>query len=343
MCEITDASQIGEARRLSGKLAASAGFGEVERGKLALVVTELGTNMLRHAKRGEFIFTVESGESSVRIQVLALDKGPGMHNLERCIQDGYSTAGTPGKGLGAVVRLSDEFDAFSEPGMGTAVVSRIRAVSANRPQADQAQSGYHLSVGAVSKPIAGEEVCGDGWAMAARPNGHVVIVVDGLGHGLTAAEATWEALRLFEKHHERRPTEILEAAHAGMRSTRGAAAAVVELDLEAREVRFAGVGNISGSIFTDGRSQSMVSHNGTVGHQLRKVQEFTYPWPKGALVILHSDGLATQWRLDRYPGLAFRDTALVAGVLYRDFARVRDDITVLALREGQPAATFGLR
>jgi hypothetical protein len=77
----------------------------------------------------------------------------------------------------------------------------------------------------------------------------------------------------------------------------------------------------------------MVSHNGTVGHQMRRVQEFVYPWPAEALVILHSDGLATQWRL--LPGLAARDPALIAAILYRDFRRGRDDVTVLVARRSR--------
>jgi hypothetical protein len=118
-----------------------------------------------------------------------------------------------------------------------------------------------------------------------------------------------------------------------LRSTRGAAAAVAEIDLFRRQVRYAGVGNISGSILAGGKSQSLVSHNGTVGHEMRRVQEFTYPWPPDALLVLHSDGLATQWRLDRHPGLAARHPGLVAGVLYRDHARGRDDVTVVVARQ----------
>ena len=73
----------------------------------------------------------------------------------------------------------------------------------------------------------------------------------------------------------------------------------------------------------------MVSYNGTVGHEVRKIREFTYLWPKGGLLVMHSDGLGTQWRLDRYPGLIARHPSLIAGVLYRDFNRGRDDVTVL--------------
>jgi hypothetical protein len=77
----------------------------------------------------------------------------------------------------------------------------------------------------------------------------------------------------------------------------------------------------------------MVSYNGTVGHEVRKIQEFTYQWHPEAILLLHSDGLGTQWRLERYAGLMYKHPSLIAGVLYRDFHRVRDDVTVLVARE----------
>ena len=99
------------------------------------------------------------------------------------------------------------------------------------------------------------------------------------------------------------------------------------------------MGNISGTILPPGGAHgvSMVSHNGTVGHELRKVQEFVYAWPDDALVVLHSDGLTAHWRLDQYPGLTPCHPALIAGILYRDFKRGRDDVTVLAVRERKPS------
>ena len=67
-------------------------------------------------------------------------------------------------------------------------------------------------------------------------------------------------------------------------------------------------------------------------HQLHRVHEFAYPWPPDALIVLHSDGLTSQWRLDRYVGLLGRRPSLIAGVLYRDFCRGRDDVTVVVIR-----------
>ena len=195
-----------------------------------------------------------------------------------------------------------------------------------------------LEIGAVCLPKPGQEVCGDGWAIHQRPGRSLLLVVDGLGHGPAAAEASLEAVRVFQEKPHLSPTAMIEAAHAALRHTRGAAVALAEVDIPHQVVRFAGVGNIAGVIsfgyaqdrLPSGGSRNMVSHNGTVGHRVRKIQEFTYPWPEGALLVIHSDGLATRWSLDRYPGLARRHPSLIAGVLYRDYSRRRDDVTVVA-------------
>jgi hypothetical protein len=125
---------------------------------------------------------------------------------------------------------------------------------------------------------------------------------------------------------------LMEQIHSALRPTRGAAAAVAVLNAAMGVCTYCGVGNISATLHAGGKARSMVSHNGILGHQVRKMVEFTYPLQDHALCILHSDGLSARWSLERYPGLASRHPALVAAVLYRDFRRVRDDATVLALR-----------
>jgi serine phosphatase RsbU (regulator of sigma subunit) len=195
------------------------------------------------------------------------------------------------------------------------------------------ESNHNLEIGAICLPMTGEEVSGDAWATDQQPGRSLLLVADGLGHGPLAAQASLEAVRIFRENARKSPAEIIEAAHSVLRSTRGAALAIAEVNFERQTVRFAGVGNISGSVFSPAGSYSMVSHNGTVGHEVRKIQEFVYQWPQGGLLVMHSDGLSTQWRLDRYPGLITRHPTLISGVLYRDFYRGRDDVTVLVARE----------
>lgn len=325
---VTEASQIGEARRQVASLAEDLGFSEANRGKLALIATEAAGNLVKHASRGgELLVRAIERDGVAGIEVLALDQAPGMSDVGQSMQDGHSTAGTPGTGLGAISRLADEFQIHSAPGLGTGLLARLWS----RPSPPHPSSP--LQVGAVSLPKPGEEDCGDGWAVRQRPDHVLLLVVDGLGHGQGAAEASRTAVQAFNGHLSSSPAEMIESLHDALHGTRGAAAAVIGIDFDKRCARFAGIGNISGSISTPEGHQNMVSHHGIVGHQIRKVQEFTYDWPEGALLVLHSDGLTERWDLDRYRGLRAKDPSLVAGILYRDFARRTDDATVLVARE----------
>ncbi|HET8623548.1 MAG TPA: SpoIIE family protein phosphatase, partial [Gemmatimonadales bacterium] len=245
-------------------------------------------------------------------------------------RDGYSTAGTPGTGLGAVARTADVFDIHAAPGMGTVVFARVWK---REPTPARWRTGSGLEIGAVCLPRRGERICGDAWAAGSADGGTMLLVADGLGHGPDAAAAAAAAIRIFRQRRYASPAECLADAHAALQSTRGAAVAAALLEPKRREIRYAGVGNIAATIVAGSDTRSMVSHNGTVGHELRKIQEFTYPWPDGALLVMCTDGLQTHWRLDRYPTVGARHPGVIAGLLYRDFNRGRDDVTVVSVRE----------
>jgi anti-sigma regulatory factor (Ser/Thr protein kinase) len=326
---VTEVSQVGEARRVAVTLARQVGFDETEAGKVAIVVTEVGTNLVKHASGGVILLRPLAAEASTGVEVLALDRGPGMADVGRCLRDGFSSAGSPGHGLGAIRRLSAFADVYSTPGTGTVLLARLWA-----RMPSTGPSG-RFGLGAVSVPQRGESMCGDAWAATQDGGRLLLLVADGLGHGPEAAEAARAAVRVFSDNPGLRPASALQAVHGALHSTRGAAVAVAEADLDARVVLYAGVGNIAASVLANGVGRSMVSHNGTVGHEVRKFQEFSYPFPPGAMLVMHSDGLHSRWNLDPYPGLVQRDPALVAGVLYRDFERGRDDVTIVAARESE--------
>ena len=325
---VPDASHVGAVRRSALVLAERAGLDATACGTVALLVSEAATNLAKHAGGGEVLLRMLDATEGGGVEMLALDKGPGIRDLPGAQRDGYSTAGTAGHGLGAIGRLATTFDIYSRPGSGTAVLARVHPADAG--------AGRRTELGVVCLPMPGEQVSGDDWGIATqRSGGALVMVADGLGHGPLAADASRAAvLTLLEPDGSRTALEVLKAAHGRMRSTRGAAIGILEVGAAAGTVRYAGVGNIAGHILGPAGTQSMVSHNGIVGHEMRKTQAFDYKAPAGALVVLHSDGLTSHWRLDSYPGLALHHPALIAGVLYRDFTRGRDDVTVLALRLG---------
>jgi hypothetical protein len=242
------------------------------------------------------------------------------------LRDGYSTAGSAGTGLGAIARLATEFDIQTQPGKGTAVMARLWGGKIGETSKD------HIAIGAICKPMPGETRCGDGWGCELLADRCIVVLVDGLGHGTGAAAAAELAVASVRQHRAKAPAAIVQYAHDALRATRGAALAVAEIDLAQQSLRFCGIGNISATIISGDSLRHLVSYNGTAGHEARKIVEFTYPWSANALLIMHSDGLMTRWNLQAYPGLLQRHPSLIAGVLYRDFVRGRDDVTVLTAK-----------
>jgi hypothetical protein len=163
-------------------------------------------------------------------------------------------------------------------------------------------------------------------------------MVDGLGHGVQAATAAEIALITFLKHAERSAGDVVMCVHQALRSTRGAAVAVAELDHRQNSLRFCGIGNIAATVITlAGETQHLVSLSGIAGHVMRRVQPFTYPWGRGSLLVMHSDGIGTHWSVSSLNGLAARRPDVIAGVLFRDHRRGRDDASVIVARNGDPA------
>jgi anti-sigma regulatory factor (Ser/Thr protein kinase) len=325
--QVDDRSQVAEARRVAAAMGQALGFDETRVGQASIVVTELATNLLKYARGGEILLrSLESGATS-GVEVLALDKGPGIENVGESLRDGYSTSGSPGTGLGAVKRLSSLFDLYSRPGKGTAVLSQLWQ---RPPTSAPART---MEVGGACLPVKTERACGDAWAVHQSRERALFMVADGLGHGEHAAEASSKAVQVFEDSLDSTPAQMVERMHLALRGTRGAAVAVAALPWSEHVVRYAGVGNISGRMVSGEGVHSMVSYNGTVGLEARKIQEFIYPWPNGGILILHSDGLGAHWNLEDYPGLRARHTGLIGGVLFRDHNRIQDDCTVVVARE----------
>jgi anti-sigma regulatory factor (Ser/Thr protein kinase) len=321
-----DASQAGNARRQALAAAAQMDFDPVRQGQLGIIVTEAANNIATHAGQGEIVLTAWNWEGVAGIDVLALDKGKGILSVSAALQDGFSTAGTPGNGLGAMSRLADTFQIYSAADAGTAVFARVLRAAQEEGQPEA------WPMGAIRLSIAGETACGDGWSMSRSPGRSVYIMADGLGHGPMAAEAADEAIRVFHRHASSSPERILAEVHDALAKTRGAAVAVAEILHSRKLVNYAGAGNIVGAICHSGKTRSMVSMNGTVGHTIGRIQALPYPWEENSVLILHSDGLGTRWNVEQYPGLASRHPVLLAGVLFRDFSRRRDDATILVSR-----------
>lgn len=319
---VTEASQVSDVRRRLVALCQRLGFDETAAGRAAIVVTELATNLVKYGQAGEVLLGTYDDRSGHGVEIIALDKGPGL-DIGGSLRDGHSTGGSAGTGLGAARRQSDVFDIVSWANSGTGVLARIDAA---KPSGDRG-----IDHGGVAVPMRGEVVCGDAYTFAVLPDGWTVMVADGLGHGPNAAAASEEALRLFRTAEDAPPKDILAIVHAGLRHTRGGAVSVARYDGR-DEIEFAGIGNVVGAVVTAGGIKRTVSMPGTAGHVARRIQSFTYPCPPGSAFVMCSDGIGTNWSLDQHPGLLDLHPSLAASVIYRDFARGRDDATVVMAR-----------
>lgn len=319
---ITDASSVGEARRRALLIGQKIGFDETRSGELALLATESSRNVLVHGGGGEVVIVGMRAERHAVARIVAMDNGPGIANVAQAMADGYSTAGTMGGGMGAMRRIATKLEVFTGKG-GTILLLEI---------GDAAPSATSLRIAGMAVPRPGERFCGDAWAFHQAPGRMIVLVSDGLGHGLDAAEASQEAIVTFHKRQDLAPGEILGYIHDALKKTRGAVAAVAEIRPQEGELTYAGIGNISAVVMAAGGTRSLVSHNGTLGMVTSRIQEFRTPWTSDAILVLHSDGLQSRWDLATYPGLIARDPAVIGGSLLRNFRRQRDDASVVVVK-----------
>ena len=326
MVSLSDLSSTAEARRAGARMAAALRLNERKSGETAIVITEAARNAVVYGGGGQLLLSGIKSGNEARMEILALDRGPGIADLSRALQDGYSSGGTPGTGLGAIKRMAEAFDIFSNA-KGTAVFARIEQA--------EAEAHWHkplVELAGLISPIRGELASGDNLAWEINDGRCIIMMADGLGHGVHAAEAADEAVRVFRLHSAESPGGLISRLHDALKKTRGAAVAIAEVRPLAGTLIYAGVGNISGTILSSTLGRSLVSHNGTLGHVMARVQEFKVQWPEDGILVMHSDGLQSRWDLSGYRGLLARQPALIAGVLLRDFRRERDDASVLVLK-----------
>ncbi|MBM2617910.1 SpoIIE family protein phosphatase [Actinoplanes sp. LDG1-06] len=310
-------------RRSAERLAVELGMPERRINDLSIVAAEAAGNLAKHADEGVLLVRAVRRGGQAGVELIALDRGPGMADLAHSFGDGHSTAGTLGIGLGAIVRQATWCDMHSVPGKGTVLAVQVWP---GEPPTTPWAAG-------ITRPITGEPISGDAFAVRDADGRRQVMMCDGLGHGGPAAAAAHEAVRAFIDAPAAPPAAVLEHLHRRISHTRGAAVAVAELDAGAGLVRYAGLGNIAGTVLTPGLPRKgMVSLPGITGHQRRQIREFDYPITRDAIVLMHSDGVVDRWDPADYPGLLVRSPLVIAATVLRDAGVRRDDAGVLVAR-----------
>ncbi|WP_460339997.1 ATP-binding protein [Actinoallomurus acanthiterrae] len=320
---VSDESQVHGAVAATTVAAATAALDAGSTARCQLLATELATNLVKHAYGGRLLI---SASTPGAVQILAVDRGPGIADVFASMADGYTTASSLGGGLGACRRAAACFDLYSRPGEGTVVLARVGPGAVEGTDAAE--------VGGVITPHPAQSVVGDGYGLAWEGDRLTAVVVDGLGHGDAAAEARQAALDMAGRHTITDAALLLRELDAGLRTTRGAAAAVVQADGWARRLTFAGVGNVTGRLFPPREGRTLLSMPGILGAgaPTRSPRLDSADWTAPALLVLHSDGVNGRWTAEDHPGAGHHHPAVLAALIWRDACRGNDDATVVVVR-----------
>jgi anti-sigma regulatory factor (Ser/Thr protein kinase) len=317
---VEDPSATVACRGAGVALASRLGFPAQRVDEVALAVTEAASNLHKHARQGSLLVRISRDADQPGIELITIDAGPGLRDAVAALRDGHSTVGTLGIGLGAIRRLSDFCELYSVPGHGTVLVTRFWP----------ARREVAVRYAGVTRPMTGENECGDNFAAAASATTVTGVLCDGLGHGPLAAIASAQAVAAVLEDTTPEPAALLERAHSRMGHTRGGAIGIVQVT--GTTVLFAGLGNITATILANGDRKGMLSVPGIVGHQARAIRQFGYVADPGAAVVLHSDGVSSRWETGALPGLATKDPLVIAAALLAEAGTRRDDASVLVLK-----------
>ncbi len=328
---------IGTARRSIAQKCTDMGFSEHEIGQISIAVTELCTNIIKHnAVDGKVIFTelCEGGRKGIEITIE--DKGPGIADVDEVLRDGFSTKGTMGTGLGAVKRLMDSFEIYSnikrnkylkypfeEIFEGTVVTVKKWLTGKYIPFNDE------IKLSVMSRPYPGFNINGDSYYVKNLKGKEIFAVIDGLGHGHEAHIASALAATIIEDNIHKNLTEIVVDVDSALKPTRGATMGIIIIDKFKKEFEYCSIGNIDIRYIGENGTEIMMPTNGMLGGKVNSIKVHRRIYNSGAAIVICSDGISTRWGIDNYPGILLKNPAILSNSIMRDFAKENDDATVL--------------
>lgn len=330
--EVTHRADVVRARQTAIEIAEAIGFDLTTRGEIAIAVSELVSNLVRHGGGGTCILTPLDDGGVIGLEIEAVDRGPGIPDIEAAMADGYSTAGSLGYGLGTVNRIMDELE-IESPGVGggTRVVARRW-----RQQRSPPLRPCPLSFGIATRAHPTADVNGDAFVLKQWGANALVAVIDGVGHGHFAHQAALAARGYVENHCARPVAEIFRGVARACRATRGVVMALARIDWEHQTLAVAGIGNVEVRVYGSTVPVHPILRRGILGVNAPEPIVTEAAWAPEALMVIHSDGIRSRWRWEDFPGLDQQPAETIAQTLLRALASETDDATVLVVRGQTP-------
>jgi len=338
--EIDSEADVGVCRRKSVSLAGQLGFDDVKTGEVAILVSELVTNVLKHAggKGRIMICQLHDEENRKAIEIWCCDNGNGIPDVEKAMHDGFTNKQTLGIGLGTIRRFSDIFEI--NPKLSDIENSTVLKPLSNHkhcirivkwiPENRWKGTNRSLVTGAASSCKPGETLNGDSYVISNLSSDKTIAaIIDGLGHGKEAHMASNIIKEQILLKSELPLVELINYTHQAARGTRGAVIGLVYINIETSKLSFVGIGNIEGFVISPSGKKSLISFGGILGHNIRTPQIFEFLFNKGDSVCLFSDGINTRWNADEIDWKEHPQK--IADFLINNYSRSNDDATVLII------------
>lgn len=323
---VEDRSYLSFVKREIHNLVKLAGFSPMRTGEVDIIVSELASNLIKHAGSGELIYRVTGENEDKAFEIFSMDKGPGIQDVPRMMKDGNSSSNTLGQGLGALNRLSDVFQIYSMCGWGTIAYSKAYML----PKPSLIQVKNQLNIKAVQLCYPGEKVCGDGYFVKKLAAETHIFVGDGLGHGKNAYEAVQCAIEAFIECDLLQPVEVLRYMHNKVKRTRGLVGTVAMFNHEKKQWRICGVGNITTRLYQGITFRNCMPYNGIIGHSIpNTMSDSLIDEEKNHCIVMYSDGIRNRVDITKYHSVLKYDPAVIASLIVKDYSRHNDDTTVL--------------
>lgn len=306
---VSTPKDVAIARQLAGIAAEQLFVSHSRRQEAILIASELAQNHLAHDTQNGMIRISGMFLNHIPVITIAsLDEGPGIPNVEKAMEDGFSTSGGLGIGLGTVKRLSNQFHICSMQfglspcprppvykNYATIVSSTIEENPSDTLDIPKASS---LHVSALVRPCPGQTQSGD--AVCLQDDGSFcrIALIDATGHGEIAARIARDAVQMLEDlplNHE--PDQVVEALNSTLSGSNGASVQVLSIDYRLKKILAIGVGNAACAIYSAGKGHVVVPRPGLVGNihtnpgqtpiQMTAVNEIA----EDLLIVMRSDGV----------------------------------------------------
>ncbi|NQS99221.1 MAG: ATP-binding protein [candidate division Zixibacteria bacterium] len=319
---IDDEYSIYPILKTAEKFCKAVGLNTIQSKETEIALKELVTNVLKHGGAKGLVRFSRQNQGNASLIIEVEDWGSGLKNFHQALEDGYTSGGGLGGGLPAVNRLMDSFKLISRTN-GGALFRTVKHASNN---VEITENEWRFSV--YSRPEESENLNGDGYFLKRSGNSICIAIIDGLGHGSKAHEATQKALYYIEQFHQWEEVELFNLLHEKLNESRGIAIGLVKIQEGTDVVRYTGIGNITGLI-QGKKSIGFINYSGTIGVRVRKIRTLEYKVKPDDLLILHSDGITTNW-MNEFNNIWRNNLQSFTQELISKYGRKNDDATIIA-------------